>query len=187
MNEMLKTNGFRSSPAGKNGRGSAHHGGNHRANGRSPGSGTLAGKTAALEQPRRLSSLLVALARELFGGDDHVAELPLRQLRVCAILHDGPKSMSALSRQLGVSLSAMTQIADRLERSRLVKRSFEGTDRRVRCLQLTARGHRIMRLREDARTQRASQVLRNLSSKEQSEVLKALETLLQACAEATLE
>ncbi len=140
-------------------------------------------QSAAQDPPRRLSTLLVSLARGLFGGDDHVSELPLRQLRVCAILHGGPKSMSELSRELGVSLSAMTQIADRLERSRLVKRSFEGTDRRVRCLQLTARGQRIMRLREDARTQRASQVLRRLSAGEQDSVISALETLLRACEE----
>ena len=45
------------------------------------------------------------------------AELPLAQLRVCGVLCDGPRPMSAVSRELGVSLSAMTQIADRLERA----------------------------------------------------------------------
>lgn len=190
MSELLKTNGRRRMPAGKNGRGAALRGGDPSGNGgrangsRSLGGAMLPGKTASLDQPRRLSALLVSLAREMFGVDDHVAELPLRQLRVCAILHQGPLSMSALSRELGVSLSAMTQIADRLERARLVKRSFEGTDRRVRCLQLTGRGQRMMRLREDARTHRASQVLRQLSAKEQSEVVRALEVLLHACSAA---
>ncbi len=133
--------------------------------------------------PASYRRCLVSLARGLFGGDDHIAELPLRQLRVCAILYGGAKTMSELSRQLGVSLSAMTQIADRLERAHLVKRSFEGTDRRVRCLQLTARGQRIMRLREDARTHRVSQVLRRLSAGEQVSVIGALEVLLRACEE----
>ena len=177
MNELVKTNGSRATSAGKNGRNGDHHSNGSRTN----GSATLSGKFATNDQSRRFSSLFVSLARDLFGGDDQVAELPLRQLRVCAILHGGPLSMSALSRELGVSLSAMTQIADRLERARMVRRSFEGTDRRVRCLQLTARGQRIMRLREDARTQRASQILRHLSAKEQAEVVKALEVLLHAC------
>ena len=50
--------------------------------------------------------------------------------------------MSALSREFGVSLSAMTRIADRLERARLVKRVAEGGDRRIRHLQLTPRGEK---------------------------------------------
>ena len=69
--------------------------------------------------------------------------------------------MSVLSRELGVSLSAMTQIADRLERARLVKRQFEGTDRRVRSLQLTSRGQKIMQAREEARVQRRANGFRS--------------------------
>ena len=58
------------------------------------------------------------MMRQLFSADDHLAaELPLAQLRVCGMLYDGPHPMSVLSRELGVSLSAMTQIADRLERA----------------------------------------------------------------------
>jgi DNA-binding MarR family transcriptional regulator len=175
MNETALTNGRRATAASKNGH---SRGDNHRTT-----NGTIAaGKPASLEQPLRLTSLLVALVRELIAVDDQVvAELPLRQLRVCATLHEGPRAMSALSRELGVSLSAMTQIADRLERARLVKRAFTGTDRRVRCLQLTGRGQRIMRLRENARIQRASKVLRELSAKEQAEVVKSMEVLLAAC------
>ncbi len=176
---MLKTNGFSASSTGKLGRA-----GQHRANGKAANGAPMLSRNAGTQDhPRQLSSLLVALARGMFGGDDHIAELPLRQLRVCSILYGGVKTMSELSRQLGVSLSAMTQIADRLERSHLVKRSFEGTDRRVRCLQLTARGQRIMRLREDARTHRVSQVLRRLSAGEQASVIGALEILLRACEE----
>ena len=100
------------------------------------------------------------------GDDDVVAELPLAQLRVCGILHRGPRPMSALGRDLGVSLSAMTQIADRLERASLVKRVAEGNDRRVRCLRLTPRGESIMQRREDARAEHASAALARLSGEE---------------------
>ena len=91
--------------------------------------------------------------------------MPLAQLRVCGILYDGPRPMSALSRELGVSLSAMTQIADRLERARLVNRVAEGADRRIRCLQLTERGQKLMRSREDARNRRVLAVLEQFVSR----------------------
>ena len=103
-----------------------------------------------IAQAQELTSLFLALTRQLLAVDDQAAELPLRQLRLCMLLYDGPRAMSALSRELGVSQSAMTQIADRLERARLVRRSFEGTDRRVRSLQLTPRGQKMMQLREKA-------------------------------------
>ena len=79
-----------------------------------------------LEEANKIASLLPALMRQLFTLDDDLAvDLPLAQLRVCASLQDGPLPMSALSRELGVTLSAMTQIADRLERANLVSRVAE--------------------------------------------------------------
>ena len=50
--------------------------------------------------------------------------------------------MSSLGRELGVSLSAITQIADRLERAGLVTRVAKGGDRRVRRLELTRAARR---------------------------------------------
>jgi DNA-binding MarR family transcriptional regulator len=89
--------------------------------------------------------------------------------------------MSALSRELGVSLSALTQIADRLERARLVKRVAFGCDRRVRHLQLTERGENLMRVREVARTQRVLAALEHLSPEAREEVTAAMQALLNAC------
>ncbi len=134
------------------------------------------------QQARKIDALLFALLRQLaVADDDAVAELPLAQLRVCGILHGGPRTMSALGRDLGVSLSAMTQIADRLERADLVKRETENNDRRVRCLHLTPRGETIMQRREDARTSRTSTALSKLSATKQEEVAGALQLLLDAC------
>lgn len=139
-------------------------------------------KTEMSIQAQAVISILPAVMRNLFGLDDDLAtELPLAQLRVCSILQDGPRSMSMLSREMGVSLSAMTQIADRLERSRLVKRVSEDTDRRVRCLQLTPHGERLMHRRDEERLQSAEAVLRHLSPSARNEMLKNLEMLLQAC------
>ncbi len=118
------------------------------------------------------------------GGKDVIDELPLAQLRLCGALSEGPRAMSALSRELGVSFSALTQIADRLERVRLVKRTAAEDDRRVRCLQLTPRGQRVMRKRRDARLRSSVSVLEHLSAAERTLVLSAMETLVSACARA---
>ncbi len=135
------------------------------------------------QQAEKIDALLFALLRRLaVDGDDAVAELPLAQLRVCGILHYGPRPMSALGRELDVSLSAMTQIADRLERANLVKRVAEGNDRRVRCLRLTPRGESIMQRRQDVRVEHASTALARLPAKKRKEVLAALESLVGACA-----
>ena len=145
-------------------------------------------EAVTLEQAQEIASLLVDLTRRIFlPDDDQVGELPVAQLRVCGILfaHRGPRPMSALSRELAVSLSAMTQIADRLERARLVRRVAEGSDRRVRCLQLTERGEKIMRHREDSRVRRVMAALEQLSPKARQEVAAALEILTSASAAAS--
>jgi DNA-binding MarR family transcriptional regulator len=89
--------------------------------------------------------------------------------------------MSALGRELGVSLSAMTQIADRLERANLVQRVAKGDDRRIRCLQLTDSGEKIMRLRQKARIERISDLLEYLNPSARQNVLTSFQTLLGAC------
>lgn len=140
---------------------------------------------ATLEQAKQFDSLLLAMGREVFViEDDAKADLPLAQMRVCAVLYRGPCSMSELSRELRVSLSAATQIADRLERARLVRRVAGHADRRVRRLQLTARGQRFMHRLDDARVGRILAAFGRLSPKARKEVLAALEVFVGACAAA---
>ncbi|MCE9548208.1 MAG: MarR family transcriptional regulator [Planctomycetia bacterium] len=169
MKDLVLTNGNGARTKPSNGSATAGHAAN--------GQPADVGVQSDAEQ---LIGLLLSLAREVFVVDDAAGELPLRQVRVCALLHDEPRSMSWLGRELGVSLSAMTQIADRLERAKLVTRQFEGTDRRVRSLQLTPRGRRIMQRREQVRVQRASELMKQLTPQERKRVLSACQTLLKA-------
>jgi DNA-binding MarR family transcriptional regulator len=135
-----------------------------------------------LETAEAIAGLMPRLARGLTSPEkDPADDLPLAQLRLCGILSEGPQPMSALSRTLGVSLSALTQIADRLERVRLVKRVAEGNDRRVRCLQLTARGEKMTRKRREARVLRTLAVLEHLSPPQRETVRASLEILVDAC------
>ncbi|MBU4271559.1 MAG: MarR family transcriptional regulator [Planctomycetes bacterium] len=132
-----------------------------------------------------LANLLHSLIRRLTSGDhdDPVTDLPLAQLRLCNALCGKPRSMSAISRELGTSLSAVTQIADRLERAGLIKRVPRGDDRRVRCLRLTDRGEKMMRLHEENRIQRMSEVLTRLAPDERQAATAALESLVKAAGE----
>ena len=133
------------------------------------------------EQAKTFVDLLQSLLRELtLGSSDPAVELPLAQLRVCRVLSNGLQSISAISRELGVSLSAVTQLADRLERAKLVRRVAEDNDRRVRCLQLTARGEALLRLHDEERIQRMAVVLENLTPAKRDEAAAVLDMLLRA-------
>jgi DNA-binding MarR family transcriptional regulator len=146
------------------------------------------GTAKKLEEAKKITLLLPALMRQLFTfEDDLAAELPLAQLRVCVLLNGGPRSMSLISKELGISLSAMTQLADRLENAKMVARVTQDGDRRVRCLELTQKGRKIICHREEARIQNVLTVLNNMSGSARVEVINALETLLAACLDVKAE
>jgi DNA-binding MarR family transcriptional regulator len=135
-----------------------------------------------LAQAAKLESLVPKLMRRLFTLDpSHPAnELPLAQLRVCTILQAGPRTVSAIGEELGISVSAATQIADRLERAELVERVAERDDRRMKKVQLTAHGTEVMRSRRETRVQGAAAALVQLPPVARVEVLHALQVLLDA-------
>lgn len=137
------------------------------------------------DQSRSLTRLLSKVMRRLFTlqSDQPAMELPLAQLRVCNCLYCRPRSMSEVGKKLGISLSAVTQIADRLERSGMVERLPEAEDRRSKSLQLTPQGMEVMRLRRETRLQQAETALEKLTEMERVAVLDALQVLLGVCAE----
>lgn len=127
----------------------------------------------------------MSVVRDLLYVEDRTSDLPLRQLHVCATLYGGPLSMSQLSRQLGVSMSSMTQIADRLERAGMVARQASEPDRRVRCLILTPHGRRALQAREKVRHERLASAFDALDGAAQEQLLAGLKVLQVACAAAT--
>jgi DNA-binding MarR family transcriptional regulator len=137
-------------------------------------------------QAAEIEQLLPGLARRLFAVDpDHpLADLPVAQLRVCGLLFQrSARTMSQVGEELSISLSAVTQLADRLERAGLVARTAEsapGCDRRTKRLYLTARGEALMQSRRTLRLARTEAALRHLSGEQRRAVLDALETLLNA-------
>lgn len=131
---------------------------------------------------RSIASLLPGIARQLFAANDDASDLPLAQVRVCGILHGGPQPMSKLGRLLSVSLSAMTQLADRLEKAGLVQRVSNGGDRRIRSLQLTPRGEKMMQEREAALVARVAAALEPLPSRTRRQIRESFQALMESCA-----
>jgi len=134
------------------------------------------------EQSEAIVSMLSGLARRLFTleADDPGMELPVAQMRVCTVLIDGPKTMGAISRELGISHSAITQIADRLERALMVERVPESEDRRCKSLRLTAFGVEKMRSRRERRVLRMQRAMDKLPPEDRAAVVSALRTLFDA-------
>jgi DNA-binding MarR family transcriptional regulator len=135
-----------------------------------------------LDQAAKLESLLPKLMRRLFTLDpSHPAnDLPLAQLRVCTILQAGPRTVSAIGEELGISVSAATQIADRLERVGFVERVAERDDRRMKKVQLTAHGDEVMASRREKRVQGVAAALEKLPPAAREELLRAFHVLLDA-------
>jgi len=122
------------------------------------------------------------ILRRLFslGSSGVLADMPLGQLRICSYLLEGPRSMSAIAEELGMSTSAVTQIADRMERAKLVKRVSAVEDRRLKHLHLTETARQLMNQRKDMRTRRAQEALALLPAETREQLLKSLEQLLNA-------
>ncbi len=133
-------------------------------------------------QAEQLVRMLPRVFRQVFRHDpgDPAHELPAAQLRVCSVLLDGPLPITALARELGTSVSAATQLADRLEAGGMVARVAEPEDRRVRHLMLTQRGDEVMRRRLERRIRRAAEVLAYLRPEQRAEVLATLSGLADA-------
>ena len=135
-----------------------------------------------VEQAAHLERLLPILMRRLFALEPvhPVNDLPLAQLRICTMLQSGSRPISGISAECGSSISAATQIADRLEKSGLVERLASEEDRRQRVLSLTSKGLEWMRIRREDRTQAAARVLQKLPPRDREIVLDGVNRLLRA-------
>jgi DNA-binding MarR family transcriptional regulator len=131
---------------------------------------------------REVHFALLGFGRKLLTVDDPTLDLPVRQLKVCLALLRRTCSMSEISREIGLSPSAVTQVADRLVRRGLVERAFQDEDRRVRKLKLTTKGLHLMRSHEEKQLRRIAAALASLSERELEQMLQGLEILTRSCA-----
>jgi DNA-binding MarR family transcriptional regulator len=137
------------------------------------------------EQAEQLECLLPMTMARLFRltNEHPLADLPLAQLRICVFLQAGPRTMSAIGEEFKTSVSAVTQMADRLERGGFVERVVDVDDRRQKMLRLTEYGANVMRSRREKRIGRVLESLKKLSPEQRETLIVAVEAFSQAARE----
>jgi DNA-binding MarR family transcriptional regulator len=103
--------------------------------------------------------------------------LTFPQYRTLVVLRDGSKAPSELAEIIGVSRPAITKVARSLNSRGLIRRSAEGSDRRMAQLSLTGRGAELV---EEVRRERAARfriIVRDLSEQQAMRLLESLEHL----------
>ena len=116
-------------------------------------------------------------------ADDPLVDLPLAQFRMLRALGRGIHTPSALSQYLSTSVSAVTQIANRLEASKLIEREEDPNDRRVRRLVLSRKGAKLVKQRGELRIDGAESLLGALTDEERKAVMKGIAYLEATCAD----
>lgn len=129
-----------------------------------------------------INTLFSQIARRInkLETSDPAIELPIAQMRVCVALLEKPRTMSCLSKELGISMSAVTQLADRLEKAELVERYAEPDDLRVKRLRLSERGKQIMISRRERRIMRFEKALELMSVDDRNLVEPIFQKLYEA-------
>ena len=127
-------------------------------------------------------SLISRLIRNLYNleSGDIANELSVAHLRACNALYESPKPISELATELGITNSAATQLADRLQRSGLVERVVSQQDRRVKLLHLTESGIQRIGARRNRRVDRMVLALDKLSEEQREAALTAMRILSEA-------
>lgn len=98
---------------------------------------------------------------------DHTRTLPVGQLAVlCHVGKLSSVSTSALAKMHGSSVSAITQIADELEKKGLLSRGASPGDKRVTLLQLTEKGTAAKREMQELIQKHAAAALGQLTNDE---------------------
>lgn len=109
-----------------------------------------------------------------------LAIVEYRALRICS---GGPVRATDLTRRLGLTPSGGTELIDRLERRRLVKRSENATDRRSVLVVLTPDGRRLVGSARAARRSYLRRLARAMPPERQARLKDELDALRTAIRE----
>lgn len=127
------------------------------------------------QNPREISERVAmgrALWRELvigFASQLGSLRLGFTQLAALYVLADtGTTTVSDLADAINRSPSATSRLVDGLVRRRLVERRIESEDRRQRSVELTQRGHVLLRMVDRARADQFLSAVRPLPSAERA-------------------
>lgn len=88
--------------------------------------------------------------------------------------------MGEVAKALDVSVSAITQVVDRLERRKYVARGTDPSDRRIYTLELTSDGQAQVSVLRTLQSASLDEVLKRMTARDRKHILKGLEALLEA-------
>jgi len=109
------------------------------------------------------------------------SQLTMSQLKLLLMLHhSGGSGGQELARSMGVSLATLTGIIDRMVSQGLVTRREDPTDRRVRIIELTAHGSRMIDEIVTTGSQRLRELLERVEPDGLDVILRALRLLCGA-------
>lgn len=146
----------------------------------------------AASDARRLLELLHALGSTTFRRFlwQKAAELELTYAQSQVLFYVGQHPgchMGEVAKAFGVTLPAITQIVDRLEQKKFLARGTDPADRRVYTLELTNEGKALVGELETLQIGDLERVLSRMSPRDRRRVIKGLEALVQAAAQAQPE
>jgi DNA-binding MarR family transcriptional regulator len=97
------------------------------------------------------------------------------RMRLLGALHcGGPKIMSGISDELGVTRRNITALVDALEEEGLVRRRPHPTDRRATVIELTGKGARTMNTLYDEHRRSVAELFAELSDEDRRELVRLL-------------
>lgn len=126
------------------------------------------------ETLRRANTILFKRGRTILIG----MEISALQFNALLTIREfGPLTMGDLGKHLFVACSTATDLADRMERAKLVERVRDDKDRRVVRMNLLPRGDDVLNQVIAERQSFVGEVLKDYSNEEYVELLRSLELL----------
>lgn len=121
------------------------------------------------------------------------AEASIKRLDLCdsdfrvleAVLHKGPLPVNVIGRKVDLTTGSITSAVDRLEEKLLVVRKNHPEDRRIRVVELTAKGRRLIEKAYAQHKVDMERAVAGLSSEERRELVNLLKKLGKTSEEAT--
>ncbi|MGZ3689843.1 MAG: MarR family winged helix-turn-helix transcriptional regulator, partial [Bdellovibrionota bacterium] len=105
-------------------------------------------------------------------------KLSTQRLRILGSLHErGPRIMSDLKEELGVTATNITALVDSLEHDGLVLRRAHPTDRRATVIELSSKAKSEVALGCNAYKERVAELFSDMSESECREFTRTLEKL----------
>jgi MarR family transcriptional regulator, transcriptional regulator for hemolysin len=142
-----------------------------------------------LAEAQRLLDLLNALGSTTFRQLlwQRASELDLTYAQSQVLFYVGDHAgchMGDLAKAFRVTLPAVTHIIDRLEQKQFVLRGDHPADRRMYVLELTRQGKALVEELHTLQMRSVEEVLARMSAEDRGRVLRGLEALVDAAAEA---